>query len=238
MQESKKNFYKKFLYEPFPVESCLGPRLCSTLNAEIAAKTISSIDDCIGYMDWTFFSRRLQKNPSFYGAKSGNQDDIDDFMYETIKKCTDDLQDYECISLSEENDVTSTYLGLSASKFYLNFKTPKKMLLGSQATRNLLQKRSDDNMKKKEITPSSSNAFMFSRTLEEIGVSSIVFTIAHTPEFDEVPVRHSEDQIVADLSEQLSWGALSPIAPSIIGEQSNKKEYHQSEELMADPHTK
>ena len=193
--------------------------------------------DCLGYLEWTFFSRRLKKNPSFYGAKSGSQDDIEDFMYETVKKCTDDLQEFGCISVSEENDIKTTHLGVGASKFYLDFKTPKKMLAGSRATRNLLKKRLDNTMKKKESALSSSNTFMFSETIEEAGVSSIVFTIAHTPEFDEVPVRHSEDQIMTDLSKELPWGALTPIASSIIGDQSTRKDY-QSEELMADPHTK
>lgn len=42
VQETKKNFYKKFLYEPFPVESSLPAVLVDHLNAEIAAGTLSS----------------------------------------------------------------------------------------------------------------------------------------------------------------------------------------------------
>ena len=38
----KKNFYKKFLYEPFPVESNLLDVLPDHLNAEIVAGTIQS----------------------------------------------------------------------------------------------------------------------------------------------------------------------------------------------------
>ena len=42
VQEEKKNFYKKFLYEPFPVESSLHNTLVDHLNAEIASGTLKS----------------------------------------------------------------------------------------------------------------------------------------------------------------------------------------------------
>ena len=42
-EESKKTFLKKFLYEPFPVESCLGDRMTETINAEVSIGTITSL---------------------------------------------------------------------------------------------------------------------------------------------------------------------------------------------------
>jgi activating signal cointegrator complex subunit 3 len=40
VHEEKKNFYKKFLYEPFPVESSLQGQIVDHLNAEIASGTL------------------------------------------------------------------------------------------------------------------------------------------------------------------------------------------------------
>ena len=37
MHEPKKSFYKKFLYEPFPVESSLPDQLPDHFNAEVVA---------------------------------------------------------------------------------------------------------------------------------------------------------------------------------------------------------
>ena len=195
----------------------------------------------MGYLDWTFFSRRVKKNPSFYGVKSSSQGDVFEFMFETARKSIFKLKDHECISLTDENDVGTTSFGLSASKFYLDFKTPKKMFLGVQAAMNLLKKEIDGNDVHNEVkseTPpsSSSNSFSFPKAIEEMGVSSIFFAIAHTPEFDEVPVRHNEDQLITDFSEKLPWGAQSPIAPSIIANWSAFKQ--NTDELMGDPHTK
>ena len=42
VHEPKKNFYKKFLYEPFPVESSLADVLHDHFNAEIISGTIST----------------------------------------------------------------------------------------------------------------------------------------------------------------------------------------------------
>src|SRR4051812_45174341 len=66
VQETKKNFYKKFLHEPFPVESSLHKQLTEHLNAEIANSSISNVQDCIEYISWTYFFRRLMMNPSYY----------------------------------------------------------------------------------------------------------------------------------------------------------------------------
>jgi activating signal cointegrator complex subunit 3 len=53
VHEPKKTFVKKFLYEPFPVESSLHHQLADHLNAEIAAGTITSPQDAMDYMTWT-----------------------------------------------------------------------------------------------------------------------------------------------------------------------------------------
>jgi replicative superfamily II helicase len=60
VQDSKKNFYKKFLHEPFPVESSLHKVLSGHMNAEIVGGTILSKQDAIDYITWTYYYRRLQ----------------------------------------------------------------------------------------------------------------------------------------------------------------------------------
>jgi len=67
VHEPKKNFIKKFLYEPFPVESSLPGQLHDHFNAEVVAGTIASKQDAVDYLTWTYFYRRLLMNPSYYG---------------------------------------------------------------------------------------------------------------------------------------------------------------------------
>ncbi len=63
VQDTKKAFYKRFLYEPFPVESCLPAVLPDYLNAEIAAGNIDSMQSAMECLTWTFYFRRLMMNP-------------------------------------------------------------------------------------------------------------------------------------------------------------------------------
>ena len=75
MQE-KKNFFKKFLYEPFPLESSLHNVLHDHINAEISSETITNKQQFKEYISWTYFFRRLIKNPSYYGLNSVNHDSL------------------------------------------------------------------------------------------------------------------------------------------------------------------
>ena len=65
----RKEYYKKFLYEAFPVESHLDHALADHLVAEIVTKTISTKQDAVDYLTWTFFYRRLAQNPNYYNMQ-------------------------------------------------------------------------------------------------------------------------------------------------------------------------
>jgi activating signal cointegrator complex subunit 3 len=67
LQEEKKNFFQKFLYEPFPVESSLQDNLTDYLNTEIAQGSAKTIAHIVDSLKWTYFFRRLTKNPTYYG---------------------------------------------------------------------------------------------------------------------------------------------------------------------------
>ena len=98
-ETSKKNFYKKFLYTPFPVESCLRDRLCENLNAEISTGTVNSTLDAVGYLVWTFFARRVKANPSYYGAKSSSAEHVEEFLSSVADETLTKLQSEGCIGI-------------------------------------------------------------------------------------------------------------------------------------------
>ena len=126
VQEEKKNFYKKFLYEPFPVESSLANSLTDHLNAEIAAGTLSSRKHCIDYLTWTYFFRRLTKNPAFYNVDITDANGVNNYLKELVEKTLKKLEKAECIELDVDSDtIRPTTLGYLASFYYLSHETIK-----------------------------------------------------------------------------------------------------------------
>lgn len=65
----KREYYKKFLFEPFPCESHLNHFLADHLNSEVVAKTIQNKQDCVDWITWTFMYRRLTQNPNYYNLQ-------------------------------------------------------------------------------------------------------------------------------------------------------------------------
>lgn len=68
-QSAKKNYYKKFLFEPYPLESSLHLNLNDHFNSAIVSKSISSKGDGVDWLTWTFMYRRLINNPNFYNME-------------------------------------------------------------------------------------------------------------------------------------------------------------------------
>ncbi|XP_069462625.1 activating signal cointegrator 1 complex subunit 3 [Ambystoma mexicanum] len=124
VHDIKKDFYKKFLYEPFPVESSLLEVLADHLNAEIAAGTISSKQDAMDYITWTYFFRRLVMNPSYYNLDDVGHDTINKFLSSLVEKSLVDLECSYCIEIGEDNrSIQPLTHGRISSYYYLKHPT-------------------------------------------------------------------------------------------------------------------
>ena len=119
-QNSKKKFLQKFLSEPLVVESRLMYSFKDHLNAEIVTKTIENKQDAVDYITWTFLYRRLTLNPNFYGLQGTSHHHLCDFLSELIESSLSQLQQYNCLSIENENTVISTNLGIIGAHFYVS----------------------------------------------------------------------------------------------------------------------
>ncbi|CAI5520447.1 unnamed protein product [Closterium sp. Naga37s-1] len=177
VHEPKKSFYKKFLYEPFPVESSLHLVLHDHLNAEVAGGSIASVQDAMDYLTWTFFFRRLLCNPSFYGLSDTSAEPVNVFLSDLVSRTLSDLDAAGCIALHEDGSVDPLPPGLIASQYYLHFTT------AALFTANL-------------TSPTAAAAV----TLE-----TVLHVLCGAAEFDELPVRHNEEFVNAELAKHVRW---------------------------------
>ncbi|KAA8909084.1 Sec63 Brl domain-containing protein [Sphaerosporella brunnea] len=181
-QDSKKNFYKHFLHTGFPVESTLHKVVDDHLGAEVSAGTIANKQDALDYLTWTFFFRRLHKNPTYYGLdiaieeqdSLSAQEAANEYLIEMVDKSMSELTKSGCVVSQSNGDVDPTPLGKIASYYYLSHKT----------IRNLLRYAKRD-----------------------ASFGDVLKWMSTATEYDELPVRHNEDLINIELSKALPLSA-------------------------------
>lgn len=122
-QNSKKEYYKKFIYEPLPVESHLDQRMADHMNAEIVMKTIENKQDAVDWLTWTFYYRRLSQNPNYYGLQGTTHQHLSDHLSEVVENTVEGLERFGCCSIEEDVDLTPANLGLIAAYYYIRHTT-------------------------------------------------------------------------------------------------------------------
>lgn len=183
-QDAKKDFYKHFLHTGFPVESSLHTVLDNHLCAEVSAETIITKQDALDYLTWTFFFRRLHKNPSYYGLEISAEDHssvaaqemANDYMIEMVDKSLNELADSKCVEVFPNGDVDPTPFGKIMSYYYLSHKTIRYLTRHAKAQASFLD---------------------------------VLTWMCRATEYDELPVRHNEDLINAELSRNLTLPGTS-----------------------------
>lgn len=179
-QDAKKDFYKHFLHTGFPVESSLHKVLDNHICAEISAETIMNKQDALDYLTWTFFFRRLHKNPSYYGLEISAEEHstiaaqmvANEYMIDMVEKSLGELEESKCVESFPNGDVDPTPLGKIMSYYYLSHKTIRHLV--------------------HNVKPNAS--FL-----------NVLSWMCHATEYDELPVRHNEDLVNDVLSQNLPF---------------------------------
>ncbi|KAF9624234.1 hypothetical protein IFM89_008969 [Coptis chinensis] len=119
----RKEYYKKFLYEAFPVESHLHHNLHDNLNAEIVVGVIDNKQDAVDYLTWTFMYRRLTQNPNYYNLQGVSHRHLSDHLSELIENTLSDLEASKCVAIEDDMDLSPLNLGMIASYYYISYTT-------------------------------------------------------------------------------------------------------------------
>jgi replicative superfamily II helicase len=219
------------------VESCLRDRLCENLNAEIAIGTVNSAIDALGYMTWTFYARRVKANPSYYGASTDIEESIELFLLSVVKETIGKLKGNGCVTAENEEDdarISATVLGSAACKYYLLCSTPKQMQLGVREARRMVLSFLENEPQLEVLRLKVLVPFCRSVQVDEVALAWLLYTLSSTHEFDELPVRHNEETLNEELSEDLMWG---PDTTNLEAGAGNRNRNH-NPDIFKDPHTK
>ncbi|GFY86340.1 U5 small nuclear ribonucleoprotein helicase [Actinidia rufa] len=119
----RKEYYKKFLYEAFPVESHLHHFLHDNLNAEIVVGVIENKQDAVDYLTWTFMYRRLTQNPNYYNLQGVSHRHLSDHLSELVENTLTDLEASKCVAIEEDIELSPLNLGMIASYYYISYTT-------------------------------------------------------------------------------------------------------------------
>jgi len=171
VEQSKKNFYRKYLNDPFPVESSLANQIDEHFNAEISAGTLKNKQDMIDYLTWTYYFRRIVKNPTYYGVKDNSHEgknslicyyllEINKFLIDMVDTCLAQLQRDGCVKVIDDFQVETTFLGQIASFYYIKHQTA---------------------------------AYFHNNIRPQMNIIELLRLISNAKEFDEIPMRHQDD---------------------------------------------
>ncbi|KAI9460719.1 Sec63-domain-containing protein [Russula earlei] len=123
-QQTRKDFYKKFLEEGLPIESHLSTHLLHDyFLAEIAVKTIENKQDAMDILTWTYFYRRMTQNPNYYNLHNVSHQHLSDHLSELVENTLNDLVNSKCIAIEDEMDVSPLNLGMIAAYYNISYVT-------------------------------------------------------------------------------------------------------------------
>ena len=121
--QKKREFYKKFLADPVPVESHLESFLHDHLNAEIYTKVIENKQETLDYLTWTFYYRRLPQNPNYYGLQGISHTHLSDKVSELMDETLSDLEQAKAIVVEDETEVSILNAGAISAFYYIRYTT-------------------------------------------------------------------------------------------------------------------
>jgi len=213
VHEPKKTFYRKFLYEPFPIESCLQEQLHDHVNAEVVGGTIRSKQDAVDFLTWTYFYRRLTRNPGYYHLEDGSPEAIGGYLSDLVESTLADLENAGCVQVGggggwDEGEEGGEEGAAAAPLVAVDPDAVAPLTLGRVCSYYYL----------KYTTVALFNAELHDVEYGVTDLPTLLRVLCDASEFDELPVRHNEEHVNAQMALELPWQV--------------------DERLMDSPHTK
>ena len=136
----KREYYRKFLNEALPIESQLQGYLHDAFVSETSTKMISSNQDAVDWMTYTFFYRRLLANPSFYGLTDVSHEGLSAHLSDLVVNTLRELAEANIIEVDEEDEsITPLNPAMIAAYYNISFVTMQTFMLSLNAKTKMKQ---------------------------------------------------------------------------------------------------
>ena len=209
---------------------------------------VVNISDCVEYLTWTYFFRRLVMNPSYYELLDSSTEGVEKHLLMMIEGVLKDLVSANCITVIDDFEVFSTPLGAITSQYYLCYKTVGlfktrlndwriSLMRPDFKSSNRIRNIDDESIKQDEniiVMKNNNNSNNNKNTrnnnnnkninnnnrnneltgseilthhllLSGISLELLLQLMCDAFEFAELPVRHNEEYLNADLADELPW---------------------------------
>ena len=126
-KHDKLSHYLSLLTNQFPIESNFIALLADNLNAEISLGTVTTVEEAVEWLSYTYLFVRMRKNPLVYGIKHVElRDDptLEMKRREIIIDAARKLDKARMIRFDERTEILSaTDMGRTASHYYVKYDT-------------------------------------------------------------------------------------------------------------------
>jgi pre-mRNA-splicing helicase BRR2 len=130
----KREYYKKFFDEALPMESQLQSYFHDVFVSEISTEMISSTQEAVDWITYTYFYHRLLANPSFYGLVDTSHEGLSAFLSDLVESTLKDLSEAKMIEMDEEDDTIAPLNPAVIAAYYdISFITMQTFLLSLNA---------------------------------------------------------------------------------------------------------
>ena len=185
---NKREFVKRFLSSPFPVESQLQHALNNVYIHELISKRVEDVQEAIDYLTWTLLYRRLTLNPNYYNMTGTSHRHVSDWLSELVEGVVDDLKEASMLTVDEDeqpdNDGGSSMrlsilnLGMITSYYNLDYTTVE----------------------------------IYNRSLKQASkLKAILEILCSSTEYDSLVVREREEALLASLARHLPLPVASAV---------------------------
>ena len=144
----------------------------------------------------------MTQNPNYYNLQGTTHRHLSDNMSELVENTLDDLKQIKCVAIEDEVDISPLNLGMIAAYYYIQV----VFLPIFNKFGDWCYNRPSSLLKIKHMTIE-----LFSMSLtEKTKIKGLIEIISNAAEFENLPMRHHEDDILKQLIQKVPYKPQNP----------------------------